>query len=184
MRVLKASKQNLNQTAKAIKRGQVIICPTDTVYGLLCNTDSKRAVDKLFKIKKRSSKKPIPVFVKNINMAKKIAKINKKEEDFLRRVWPGKVTAVLMSKKDKGTIGIRIPKYKFVLELLKKVNHPLTGTSANISGRPPSTKIKEVLKQFQNQKHQPDLILDAGNLKPSNPSMVVDLTQDFKILRK
>ena len=184
MRVLKVSKQNLNEAAKAIKNGKVLVCPTDTVYGLLCDAANKKAVGNLFKLKKRSSKKPIPMFVKDISMAKRIARINKKEEDFLRKVWPGKVTAVLISKKGKGTIGIRIPKYKFVLNLLKKVNCPLTGTSANISGKPSSTKIKEVLKQFENQKYQPDLVLDADNLKSSRPSMVIDLTQDYKILRK
>jgi len=65
------------------------------------------------------------------------------------------------------------------------INSPLTGTSANISNLPPSTKIKEVLKQFKNQKYQPDLVIDAGNLKKSRPSIVLDLTTSpTKILRK
>ena len=66
---------------------------------------------------------------------------------------------------------------------LRILNRPLTGTSANISGKPPSTKIKEILKQFKNQKYKPDLILDAGNLKLSLSSTIIDL-ENFKIFRE
>ena len=178
MRILKIKKQNLDkivkEVVKSIKDGQVIVCPTDTVYGLICDATNKKAVNKLFKIKKRLAKKPIPIFVKDIKMAKKIAAINKTQEAFLKKVWPGKITVVL--KKKNKTIGLRIPDYKLINQLLSIINRPLTGTSANISGKPASTKIKEVLKQFKNQPYQPDLILDAGNLKKSRPSIVIDLT--------
>jgi len=196
MKILKISKKNLKKLVKiaknSIKKGEVLVCPTDTVYGLICDATNKKAVKKLFKIKKRLKEKAIPIFVKDIKMAKNLAKIDKKQEKFLKKVWPGKVTLVLKRKRgqkiygvDKKTIGLRIPKYKLVNVLLKKLNRPLTGTSANISGKPPSTKIKEVMRQFKNQKIQPDLILDAGNLKPSKPSTVIDLTKKKpKILRK
>ena len=189
MKIVKIKKQNLNkvvqEVVKSIKDGQVIVCPTDTVYGLIDDATNKKAVSKLFKIKKRPTKKSIPIFVKDIKMAKRFAKINKKQEGFLRKVWPGAVTAVLKSKKGKDTTGIRIPNYKLILILINKLNLPLAETSANMSGKPASTKIKEVLKQFKNQKYQPDLVLDAGNLKKSRPSTVIDLTVlPPKILRR
>lgn len=169
---------------RAIKKGKVVVCPTDTVYGLVCDAANKKAVERLFKIKKRPKEKQIPIFVKDIAMAKKLAEINKEQEDFLKKVWPGKVTAVLKKKNGKGTIGLRIPNHKFVLSLAKYVNRPLTGTSANISGNKASTKIKEVLKQFEGQKYQPDLVIDKGNLPKSKPSTVIDLTvSPHKILR-
>jgi L-threonylcarbamoyladenylate synthase len=186
----------LKTAVDAIKRGRVLVCPTDTVYGLVCDATNKKAVEKLFKIKKRNLKKPVPIFVQDIKAAKKLVYIDEKQEKFLKKVWPGKVTAVLNKLKvkseklkvygvDKKTIGLRIPKYKFILELLKRTNKPLTGTSANISGKPASTKIKEVIKQFENQKYQPDLIISAGNLPKSRPSKVVDLTgQKMIILRR
>lgn len=176
--------QIVKTTAKLIKQGKVIVCPTDTVYGLIADATNKKAVGKIFKIKKRRIKKPIPIFVKNLKMAKKLVKIDKNQERILKSVWPGKVTVVLKRKKtkiklygvDKRTIALRIPKYKLVTELLKKLNLPLTGTSANISGKPLSTKIKEVVAQFKNQRYQPDLIIDTGNLPKSKPSIVLDLT--------
>jgi len=185
-------REALKRTQKIIRRGGVIVCPTDTVYGLIADAKSEKAVTKVFQIKKRTFNKPIPIFVKDLRMAKGLAIINKFQEKFLKKVWPGKVTVVLRAKsknfpkgivgKD-GKIGLRIPNYKIINQLLLMINSPLTGTSANISEKPESTKIKEVLKQFQNQKYQPDLILDAGNLKPSKPSTAVDLT-NFKILRE
>lgn len=187
MEILRFFSKNLRgvaqRTTHAIKRGQVVVCPTDTVYGLLCDATNKQAVRKLYQIKKRPKNKPIPIFVKDIKMAKQLAKIDKKQEEFLKKVWPGAVTAVLESKKGKGTLGIRIPKYQFILNLIKKLNRPLAESSVNISGKPPAQNIKEIIKQFKHRKHKPDLILAVSNFKSSKPSIVIDLTQDFKILR-
>ena len=188
---LKTFKNIADMATKFIREGKVLVCPTDTVYGLICNATNKKAVEKLFKIKNRKPTNPIPIFVKDIKAAKKFAYIDKKQERFLKKVWPGKITAVLNRKKgyklyglDKNTIGLRIPKYKLIIDLLKKINKPLTGTSANIIRKPASTEIKKVIKQFQNQKYQPDLIIDAGNLPKSKPSKVIDLTvHPPKILR-
>lgn len=189
-------KKAIKTTVKFIKQGKVIVLPTDTVYGLVADATNKKAIEKLFKIKKRNPKKPIPIFVKNTGMAKKLAQIDKKQEKFLKGIWHGKVTAVLLRPSgggvrgkiygvDKKTIGLRIPNYRFLNILLKKLNRPLTGTSANVSGRPASTKIKEVIRQFKNQKYQPDLVIDAGNLPKNKPSTVIDLTgKKIKILRK
>jgi len=85
----------------------------------------------------------------------------------------------------KGTIGVRIPNYKWLLGLAEQLNQPLAETSANISGEPATTKIKEVLKYFKGREYHPDLAIDAGNLKKSRPSKVIDLTVwPPKILRE
>jgi len=195
MEILKISFRNFQKVAnkieKFLREDKVIICPTDTVYGLIAEATDKKAVEKIFKIKKRAKNKPVPIFIKDISAAKKLAKINEKQEAFLKLVWPGKITVVLNRKKsrlygvDKKTIALRIPNHKLVNKLLKKIKKPLIGTSANISARPASVRIKEVIKQFQNQKQKPDLIIDAGNLKPAKPSKVIDLTSlKPKILRQ
>jgi len=204
-------KEAVKIAVKSIKQGEVMICPTDTVYGLLADAQNKNAIKKLFEIKKRPKEKAIPIFVKDIKTAKRLAYINGSQEKFLKKFWPGRITVVLKNKEKlpkilfgpTKKIGLRIPNYKLVNLLLKKLNRPLTGTSANISGKFPSTKIKEVIKQFKNQPlttsrgkgldqakrtksggGQPDLILDAGNLLKSKPSTVIDLTTPKpKILR-
>ncbi|MCJ7786718.1 L-threonylcarbamoyladenylate synthase [Patescibacteria group bacterium] len=196
MEVLKVNRKNfkktINKAIELIKKGEVIVCPTDTVYGLIADATNEKAVEKVFKIKRRPKGKPIPIFVRDLKMAKRLVEINKEGEKILKKIWPGKVTAVF-KKKEKikvfgaspKTIGLRIPNHKLVNILLSKLNRPLTGTSANISGKPASTKIGEVTSQFKNQKFLPDLVLNGGNLKKSLPSTIIDLTKKKpKILRK
>lgn len=196
MKILKINQENLKRVieivAKAIKQGRVVACPTDTVYGLLADATNRDVVQRVFRIKKRSKKNALPIFVKDLKMAREIAVVDNSQENFLKKIWPGKLT-VILKKKNRikifgaaaKTIGLRIPNYKLVNTLLAKLNRPLIGTSANISGELASTKIKDILKQFENQKIKPDLVLDAGNLKPSKPSTVVDLTgKKMKIIRR
>ena len=188
MKILKINSQNIKEiieeTIKSFKEGKVIICPTDTVYGLICDATNKEAVDKIFKIKKRSFQKPISIFVKDFKMVKKFAKIDKDQENFLKKVWPGKVIAVLKAKRrfprgivcKWGKIGLRMPNYKLLNETLNKFRGPLAQTSANLVGKPTLPLMKNILKQFQDKKYQPDLAIDAGKLS-GKPSIVIDLTQ-------
>lgn len=180
----KLEKKKLNEVINLLKKDGVIIFPTDTVYIPLANAESKKAVRKVFLIKKRSPENSIPVFVKDIKTAKKIVIIDKKQEKILRTSWPGRVTMILKRRKGKvkiygvgkKTIALRIPKFKPINYLLKKFNKLLVGTSANISGRSPSGKISEVLRQFEGKKYQPDLAVDAGILRYGKPSKIIDLT--------
>lgn len=198
MKILKLNSKNIKkavkETADLIKEGKVVVCPTDTVYGLIADATNEDAISKIFKIKERQMTKAVSIFVKDIKSAKEFAIIGSSQTSFLEEVWPGKVTVVLRKKDEisipkilfgeEETIGIRIPDYEFVNSLLEEINVPLTGTSANISGEASITKISEVLDRFESQKYQPDLIIDAGDLEISKPSTVIDLTRPKpKILR-
>lgn len=205
IKVLKVEK-NIKKTAKiasdSIKQGKILILPTDTVYGLVADAASRKAVGKIFQIKGRQKNKALPFFVKDIKTAKNLAHINKNQEKFLEKVWPGKVTAVLKRTHlrqgfggrgkrykiygvGKNTIALRVPKHQLLMKILDRVDRPLTGTSANIAGKLSLSKIKDVLKKFKNQKNQPDLIISAGDLQKSKSSTVIDLTTDpFKVSRE
>ncbi len=205
MEIIKQSKQAQNRAIKTINSGGVVVCPTDTVYGFICDAGNKKAVEKIFKLKKRPRSKPLPVFVKDIKMAKELAEISEEQEKILTlrlrsgqaKYWPGKYTFILKRKKpielgtrtklygvDKNTIAIRIPKYGFLNDLLKKINKPLAQTSVNISGQPPLTKIKDILEYIA-VSDTAMLIVDGGDLPKSKPSSIMDLTKNkTKILRK
>ena len=198
MKILKLNSKNIKKAVKEIagliREGKVIICPTDTVYGLVADATNEKAISKIFKIKKRQRSKAISIFVKDIESAKKISIIGSSQASFLEEVWPGKVTVVLRKRDEvslpkilfgqEKTIGLRIPDYELIVLLLKELNVPLTGTSANISGESSMVRVKRVLDQFKNQKYQPDLIVDAGDLEVSKPSTVIDLTKpEPRILR-
>lgn len=189
METIKQNKKNIKEIITALENGAVLVCPTDTVYGFLADASNKKAVDKIYKIKKRLKAKPLPVFVKDIKMAKDLAEIDKEQEEILNKKWPGKFTFILNRKKiiklygiDKNTIAIRIPKYKFLNDILKKINKPLVQTSVNISGQPSLNKIKDIINQLNKLNI---LIIDAGNLQKNKSSTIIDLTKDnIKILRK
>ncbi|MCH7828841.1 threonylcarbamoyl-AMP synthase [Patescibacteria group bacterium] len=182
----------VKKATAALLKGKVLVCPTDTVYGLLADATSRKAVQKVFLVKGREKGKPLPIFVKDIAMAKTLAKVSFLQEKYMRRVWPGKVTLVLKSRgklpRETGTaerIGLRIPKYAFVQQLLANLSRPLTGTSANLAGKPSLFESKKVIVQFQKRRQQPDIMFDAGKLSRSHPSKVLDITGiKPKVLRK
>jgi len=170
----------------------VLVCPTDTVYGLICDAKNEKAVERIFDIKQREKTKPLAVFVKNIAEAKKIAAIDQKQKEFLKKNWPGPTTVIFKAKRGlsklvykEDTIGIRIPDYYFIKLILEKFKNPLAQTSANISGQPPMTRIRETLRQFENAEIQPDIIINAGDLPENRPSKIIDFSKNtIKILRK
>ena len=189
MTILKLNQESVNKSVKVLKDGGVVICPTDTVYGFLADASNRKAVDKIYKIKKRPKSKPLAVFVKDFKMAKGLAEIDKKQEKILKSKWPGKYTYVLKRRErlkiydgGKNSIALRIPKYNFLNKLLKKINKPLVQTSVNISGKLPLIKISDIIEQFNKSDI---LIIDGGNLKKSKPSEIFDLAGDkINILRK
>ncbi len=180
----------VRKTAEIVRKGGVVVFPTDTVYGLIVDATNKKAVEKIFRIKGREKRKWLPVFVKDLKLAKKIAKIDKKQEKFLKSVWPGKTTVVLKRRKgmklygvDKDTIAIRTPDYPLLNKLLGRVNKPLVQTSANISGKKPLNNAKDIIKQFKKAKL--DLMISDNRLKFSKQSRLIDITgSQPKILRE
>ncbi len=183
---LQDSKKIVPLIVERLKKGEVLVVPTDTVYGLICDASNREAVKKIFLIKKREEAKPLAVFVRDIKMAEKYAFVGKEQKDFLKENWPGALTVILNAKntklselvyKDKA-IGLRQPNYRVILEVLKKIKRPLAQTSANISGQSALTRVEEVLAEFNGQGVKPDMVIDAGDLPENKPSKVVDFTNN------
>jgi len=193
MKIIQESKLNINDIVAALENGAVLVLPTDTVYGLVCDATNEKAVEKIFKIKKRDKSKTLLVFVNNIERAEEIANINEDQDKFLSENWPGQVTAVLNAKGcflsplvyKNDTIGIRVPDYKLLNVIIDKFEKPLAQTSANISDQPFPVNINDVIKVFEDSEVKPDLLIDAGDLPKNKPSVIMDLTKDkIEIIRK
>lgn len=189
---MRASLYGLQKAAEFILRGGVVVLPTDTVYGLAADATNPQAVAKLFRMKKRPKTKPVPLIIRNMEMAKQLAYIDKRLEKILDFLWPGAITVILQKRAElpelvtagKRTVGLRLPDYKLLYYLLEVIGRPLTATSANISGEAPSIDAEKVVEQFRKEFSRPDLVLDAGKLKFSQPSTVLDLaTPEPKIIR-
>jgi L-threonylcarbamoyladenylate synthase len=153
-------KLKISKFIKCILNGEPVIVPTDTVYGLVCRYDSKRAVNKIYKLKKRDRKKPLILLGYNWQSLKKFINLKQTDSAILRKhikKWPGSLTLVLPGSRfvpkflNKGfkTIGLRIPKNKFLLEALKHCpDRVLASTSANISGQKDVNGIAKKVRLF------------------------------------
>ena len=172
---------------KKIKDGGIIVFPTDTVYGIGCDPYNKKAISRLYEIKKRKKTKPFPILGVSKTELEKIAEFNTLEEKIAEKFWPGQVTLILKVKDEKirqslcldKKIAVRVPNNQCVLSLLKECKF-LVGTSANISGTAPFTDPNECSKNIIRY----DLLIDGGIIPSQGESTIVEIVEDdIKILR-
>ncbi len=189
-----ADKKVIREVIFTIKHGGLVISPSDTVYGLLVDATNEKAVEKLIEFKSRPPGKAISVFVSDYSMMKEYVEIEPEQQSMLNKLLPGPFTVILQSKhklsklleSEKGTLGIRIPDYEFITNLVKKFGKPITATSANMSGRSPHYQIDSLFSKLPKSKIVLiDLVIDAGKLPHNKPSTVIDLTTPtVKMLRQ
>ncbi|GAB4218971.1 MAG: hypothetical protein Fur009_2730 [Candidatus Microgenomates bacterium] len=176
-----------------LKKGGLVIYPSDTVYGALVDATNEEAVRKLIDFKNRPPGKAISVFVSGWQMINDLVEVNENQKKILKEILPGCFTVVLKSKgkvvdlleSEKKTLGIRYILYQPIIDLVSKFKKPITATSANLGGKSPHYSIDSLLKQLPDYKKDLiDLIINAGKLPRNKPSTVIDLTTpEIKILR-
>ncbi len=173
------------EVADILKHQGAVVLPTDTLFALSVNALDEVALKRLFMIKKRSPKNPFPIFVKDLEMAKRYAVISEAHERLLASVWPGAVTVIFKKKPTLSdvlttgldTVGIRIPQSPFITNLFAYIDFPITATSANISGEAPLFSVDGVIQVFKDTNGlEPDAIVDMGDLEESVPSAIIDFT--------
>ncbi|MFH1647829.1 MAG: L-threonylcarbamoyladenylate synthase [Chloroflexota bacterium] len=174
----------LEQAARLILKGGVVVCPTDTGYAFAANALDTRAIARVFHLKGRSFSNPIHVAVSSIDAAEKYAHFDEAARYLAGHYLPGALTLVLPKKEvvpsllvaGLDTVGIRIPDNRVILKLAEMVDRPLTTTSANISGKPTPYTAEEVLEQLGENVKDVAMVLDQGPLKGRELSTIVDLT--------
>ncbi len=175
--------QDIKKAAEILRKGGVVIYPTETVYGIGASIFSEVALKRVFKIKKRMAGKPISVAVSSYDMIDELAYLREKERIFIEKFLPGPVTVLLKKKRavpdiltpDTDMVGIRYPDHRLAVELIERAGVPITSTSANISGEAPPRSVDEI-------KISADYILDGGTCE-GEPSTVVDLV-NLRLVRK
>ena len=180
---------DLKAVVKALKDGNVIVYPTDTLYGLGADIFNKSAVGKVFNIKKRSLDVPISIAVSNLKEIENIAHVTEKARKLCSKFLPGKLTIILKKKENVpdivtsklSKIAIRIPDNEIALKLLSEFG-PLTATSANIHGAAAPYIINDIKMQFC--KGDVSIYIDAGRIN-GKPSTIVDVSSDkMRIIRE
>ncbi len=171
------TKKNLSKIIKFLKSGKIGVLPTDTIYGLHSSIYSPAAIERLYRLRKRSPKKPMIILISSLKDLEIFnIKLTNKEFNFLKKVWPNKVS-VILPFSGKGfeylhrgtkTLAFRLPDHKLLLRILKKTG-PLVSTSVNLEGKPSAENIAQAKKYFGSKI---DFYVDAGKIK-SLPSTVI-----------
>jgi len=175
------------ESVNTLKNKGILIFPTETAYGVGVDATDSVAVTKLLNYKKRPEGKPISIGVIDKNMAEDYVELNTVASNLYKNFLPGALTVVSNSKhktdirleSEKQTLGVRIPNYKFILDVISKFGKPITTTSANSAGKKTPYMISDILENIsKKQKSLIDLIIDAGELPHNPPSTVIDTTTE------
>jgi L-threonylcarbamoyladenylate synthase len=179
LEVVKCTAEGVLHCSDVVGRGGVIVFPTDTVYGIGCDPRNSKAVSKVFELKHREERKPLPVLVHDKLDAAKMVDMEK-ANDLASRYWPGPLTIVAPLRDGSiapalaagtGKLGVRVPANKCILDLLYHCRI-LVGTSANLSGRTPPKSADDVLASGLEGF---EVLLDGGQVEGGRESTIVDV---------
>ena len=185
MKIEKVTLKSIKKAIEILQSGGTVVYPTETAYGLGCDSTNQRASQKIFKIKKRSKEKQMPVICAHKTMVAQFFKVNKIVQELALKYWPGPFTIIMESgirNQELGERAVRVSSNNVARTLSRGLGKPIISTSANISGEAPAYNIKEVIKSFARKKYIPDLILDAGKLPKRPPSTIVKIIQNGEIV--
>lgn len=180
----------INKTIEILEDGGVIVFPTDTVYAYGCDFKDKRAIERIYRLKKMEKHKPLSFIFTEISEMNDYARnISDEAYKIMKKALPGPYTFIFQASKlvprivqtNQKTVGVRIPDNNIAIEIVKALGRPLLATSvSNVSGEY-IVEPKDLEKVYRNEV---DLVIDCGP-KQSSPSTIVDMTEDtFKIIRE
>ncbi len=180
-----------------MKTNKVFVYPTETSYAIGCDARDVAAVEKIFKIKGRDTRKTLTLIAANQKMADKFIVATQKEiKRIMTTYWPGPLTLVApasaYARKNlapkiiavDGTIAIRIPDHTIAREISERLGAPIVATSANKAGEPACYSAAAVRRAFKNNEIKPDIIIDEGRLPKCAASTIAQYKNGaWKILR-
>ena len=174
--------KHIELAAQTLMGGGLVAFPTETVYGLGGHRDNAKAVERIYKVKKRVEEKQLTLMIADPADAKKhVDHFSHTAKRLMKLFWPGAL-AIIFPLKDGSDISIRLSDNTIARDLIRATKVPVVTTSANISGYPPSTDAQQVLMDFRGKIH---MILDGGSTRFRSPSTVIRLKDEtFEIIRQ
>jgi L-threonylcarbamoyladenylate synthase len=174
--------EKIKEIARILSSGAVIVYPTETFYALGANCFSRKAIQEIYRLKKRPPSKPLSVVISDMEMLRQIVlAIPPDFETLVSVFWPGPLTLVLKASSRvpkelqslSGSIGVRLTGHEWLRAMVRHASFPITATSANISGGEEIANPEEAVLLFDKRVN---LIVNAGETKGRLPSTVLDLT--------
>ncbi|SFF81082.1 L-threonylcarbamoyladenylate synthase [Halopelagius inordinatus] len=168
--------ESLSDAADALRNGEIVVYPTETVYGLGADATDAAAVERVYEAKRRPREKPLSMAVPDVDAALRYVSVTPFEERFMRAFLPGPVTVVVERGDDLpdeltaggDRVGVRVPDHAVALELLARAAPtPVTATSANVSGEPSVTRPEELDDELR---AAVGAVVDIGDIGPGEGS--------------
>lgn len=173
------------RAVEALQQGQVVVFPTDTLYGLGCRIDDDASVRRIFEIKGRPLSEAMPVLLADPAQLEHCARsVTAAARRLTRRFWPGPLTLVFLRSDSISplvagggdTVALRVPNHPVPRALARAIGVPIVGTSANSHGMPAPLTAQQVVYDLGDRV---DLVLDGGRVPLGRPSTVVDVTTEM-----
>ena len=193
-RLLKIDERNfrevIQEAAQVVHEGGIVAVPTESFYGLAVHALDEKAIERLFAVKRRREDNPVLILIPSKEgLSSYVTEVNEKDRKLMERFWPGGLTMVFFAglilprslTAGTGKIGVRLSSHPVPTELARAVGAPITGTSANRSGRPSCSTAEEVMEALG---EDIDLILDGGKTPGGKGSTVLDVTIDPPVVMR
>lgn len=186
------SKSDIEKAISILKEGGIVIYPTDTAFGIGCRIDDKKAIERLFRIRKRPRSQPTPVLVDTVKMVQEYLEPISQEviDKLVEPYWPGALTIVLPCKTGRvpksvrgggNTLGVRIPNHPITRSIISGVGVPILGPSANFHGEKTPCKLEDLDRELVSQV---DYVV-KGECSLKQSSTVIDCSQKpWRIIRE
>lgn len=174
---------SITRCANIIRKGGLVIFPTETVYGIAADLSNPSAIKRLREVKKRSEEKPFTVLISQIGL---ISNYTSMTDPFLFKLidtyWPGPLTVIVPSNVGGQTVGVRMPNNLIALKLVQESQCSIAAPSANFEGHEPPVNCQEALSELDGLV---DIAIDGGESAIGQGSTIVDLTaEEPKVLRE
>ena len=176
----------IEKSINILKKGGVIVYPTDTLYGFGVDANNNYAIERINKLKNRHS--PMSVIACRFEQAMSWTNIKEKDIEIAKKILDSSSTLILDAKKNivsnkilgknNTTLGVRIPKHKYCYDISKEYDKPITTTSVNRNGEQPLNDPKSISKIFG---ESIDLLIDDGKIKKSEGSKIYELKESQAI---
>jgi len=172
----------IDEAAKWIRAGYVVAIPTDTLYGLAADPFSAAAVARVFDVKGRAADRALPLIAADVaQIASRLGRLSEMATRLADRFWPGPLTLLMPAARqlarevsgETGTVGVRVPADAIARAVCAACGHPVTATSANLSGAPAAATADDVEDALGDRI---EFMLDAGPTPGGAPSTIVDVT--------
>ena len=172
---------DVDRAARALREGELVVYPTETVYGLGGDATDAEAVERVFDLKGRSRGKPVSMGVPDVESAREHTRPTEREVAFMRAFLPGPVTVVVergdsvpdVLTAGRDRVGVRVPDHEVALELYERAGVPVTATSANLSGAGSVRRVEELSDEILDGVAA---VVDAGETAGGRGSTVVDVS--------